>query len=125
MERKFFTLTERQMRKCASVELPSDDEFKAIWMQSHHGKAAGWGMGKRDWIISNMRMTPEYQRGIWQARVDLLNGLDYSEERIDSAYNLGYWTGWDEGSLNRFRREAGAAVFAEFVAAYGPQEVTA
>ena len=36
----------------------------------------------------------EYQRGIWQARIDKANGLEYSEERLESSYNLGYYRGW-------------------------------
>ena len=76
--------------------IPDDEEFKERWKKQHHGKVAGWGMGKRDWIVSEMRNTPQYQLGIWQGRVDAAQGLDYSEERNDSPYNLGYYRGYNE-----------------------------
>lgn len=101
MERKMFTLTEKQLKKCAVVELPSDEHFQQVWKSAHHGKLAGWGMGKRTFIISAMSKTPEYQTGIWQGRVDKANGLDYSEDRIDAPYNLGYFRGYTEYESNR------------------------
>lgn len=100
MERKMFTLTEQQLKKCHSVEMPSDDEIKQRWMKSHHGKLAGWGMGKRDWIVSNMKFTPEYQRGLWQGRMDKQCGLPYAEERNDNLYNLGYYRGYTDWGIN-------------------------
>lgn len=101
MDRKMYQLTEQQLRKCASVEQPSDEWFREKWERSHHGKVTGWGMGKRNWIVSQMARTAEYQRGLWQGRVDRARGLDYSEERIDSAYNLGYYRGYIEYESNR------------------------
>lgn len=101
MERKMYQMTERQLSKCASVEQPSDEWFQAEWKRAHHGKLAGWGMGKRNFIVSQMAHTAEYQQGLWQGRVDRACGLDYSEERIDSAYNLGYHRGYTEYESNR------------------------
>jgi len=104
MARKLYTLTEKQLRKAAespAVEMPSDDEFKAAWKKSHHGKPAGWGMGKAAWIKRQMKNDPEYVRGLWQGMVDQANGLDYSEERNESVYNLGYYRGYTEYESNR------------------------
>lgn len=97
MTRKMYQPTEKQIAKWgefAAPELPTDDQFKAMWKKSHHGKEKGWGMGKRDWIVSNMKNTAEYQTGIWQGRVDAANGLEYSEERNENTYNLGYHRGY-------------------------------
>jgi len=115
MERKIYQPTKNQERKWnafTQVEMPSDDEFKARWKKAHHGKEAGWGMGKRQWIISNMTCTRDYQMGIWQGRADKAAELEYSEERSESAYNLGYYRGytdldsdikgWDSATKERF-----------------------
>lgn len=104
MERKLYTLTEKQIEKAAArpaAEMPSDDEFKAMWKKEHHGKVAGWGMGKAKWIVSNMKHDAEYVRGLWQGAVDAANGLDYSEERSENVYNLGYYRGYTEYQSNR------------------------
>jgi len=101
MERKIFQLTEQQLRKCRTVQLPSDDEIKIMWAKAHSGKVAGWGMKKRDLALSALRGSPEYQRGMWQGRADAARGLDYSEERNDSAYNLGYHQGYTNYQSDR------------------------
>ena len=72
MVRKLYTLTEKQLRKAAespACEMPSDDEFKAQWKKSHHGKLTGWGMGKATWIKRQMKNDPEYVREIGRAHV--------------------------------------------------------
>ena len=109
MERKMYELTEKQLSRCSPMptEMLSDDEFKAIWKKSHHGKVTGWGMGKANWITGRMTSTPEYQLGIWQGRVDKARGLPYSEERNESAYNLGYYRGYSEYESNRRGWDAG------------------
>jgi hypothetical protein len=101
MERKMYQLTEQQLRKCRSVSLPSDDEIKAAFARRHHGVTRGWGMLKRDMILSNLKFDAEYQRGLWQGRVDKANGLSYSEERNDNHYNLGYYRGYTEYESDR------------------------
>lgn len=123
MERKMYQPTEKQAQRWATLSapaMPSDDEFKAMWKKAHHGKLAGWGMGKRDWIISNLKATREYQMNLWQGRVDAVQGLDYqsaepTEEHMNAA-NLGYYRGyceyradgmkgWDLDSRQRFTAE--------------------
>jgi len=97
MERKMYEMTERQIQNWARMsvpQMPADEEFQAMWKKAHHGKVSGWGMGKRNWIVSEMKNTREYQMGIWQGRVDAARGLDYSEERNDNTYNLGYYRGY-------------------------------
>lgn len=104
MERKLYQATESQETKWAKLalpEMPSDDWFKAAWKKRHHGKVTGWGMGKRDWIVSNLKNSREYQMGLWQGRVDAARGLDYSEERNENTYNLGYHRGYTEYQSNR------------------------
>lgn len=105
LERKMFELTQRQLKKCHAVEMPGDEWFQERWKKGHHGKLAGWGMGKRNFVLGSMTCTPEYQRGLWQGRVDKLRGLPYAEERNENTYNLGYhrgYTSWDNNSRNGF-----------------------
>lgn len=105
MERKLYEPTQKQIENWSKLTtpaaIPTDEEFKALWAKRHHGKVAGWGMGKRDWMLSRMTSTPEYQRGIWQGRVDAARGLGYSEERNENTYNLGYHRGYTEYESNR------------------------
>lgn len=105
--RKMYEPTEKQLSKWGEpgkdIEslMPSNDEIKQAWAKSHHGKVAGWGMKKRDLRLSLMTSTYEYQLGIWQGRVDAANGLDYSEDRNENTYNLGYHRGYTEYESNR------------------------
>ena len=104
MDRKMYEPTkgnERKWARYAVVEMPTDEEFKARWAKAHHGKATGWGMSKRDYILSNMTQTQEYQMGLWQGRVDKARGLEYSEERNENTYNLGYYRGYTDYESNR------------------------
>lgn len=104
MERKLYEPTAKQVEnwaKLTPVQMPTDEEFKAKWAKQHHGKTTGWGMGKRQWIISNLSNSREYQMGLWQGRVDAARGLDYSEERNENTYNLGYFRGYTEYESNR------------------------
>ena len=110
MERKMYQPTKNQERKWAKFEtpeMPTDDEFKAGWARAHGGKTNGWGIGKRDFVLRNMTSTREYQMGIWQGRVDKARGLDYSEERNENTYNLGYYRGYTEYESNRRGWDAG------------------
>lgn len=113
--RKMYQPTNNQERKWArheALEMPSDEEFKAIWAKAHHGKVRGWGMQKRNWILNNMKRSREYQMGLWQGRVDAARGMDYAEERNENTYNLGYYQGytgyesnrrgWDRATRERF-----------------------
>jgi len=105
MERKMYQPTANQEKKWSAYSstkmLPSDEWFRDRWQKDHHGKVAGWGMGKRNYILSNMTMTREYQMGIWQGRVDKARGLEYAEERNENTYNLGYYRGYTEYESNR------------------------
>lgn len=100
MNRKMYQPTKNQEAKWNAygpVEMPSDDEFKARWAKSHGGKTRGWGLKKRDWVLSNMANTREYQEAIWQGRVDFLQGISYQADENEenaSAYNLGYYRGY-------------------------------
>lgn len=106
MERKIYQLTAKQIEKAERatlnvVPMPSDEQFQAQWKKTHHGKLTGWGMGKAAWVKSHMSLDAEYMRGLWQGMVDKANGLDYSEERNENTYNLGYYRGYTEYESNR------------------------
>lgn len=102
MATKTYELTQSQRNKIkrhaelyGNIEMPSDEWFKA-----NRGRKP-WGLFKRDWIVSKMKFTEEYQLGLGQGRVDAANGLEYTEERPDSAYNLGYYRGYQGYESNR------------------------
>lgn len=106
MERKIYQPTEKQNVKFSQSldvsNMPSDEQFKAQWAKRHHGKTAGWGLEKRQWILSNMTTSREYQLGLWQARADFAQDLDYQNAPLTdentNAYNLGYYRGWNDGN---------------------------
>lgn len=96
-ERRMYQPTEAQEQKWAQFvapAMPTDEQFRAWWKKAHHGKVTGWGMGKCNWIVSQLKYSREYQMGLWQGRVDRAQGLDYSEERNENTYNLGYYRGY-------------------------------
>lgn len=123
MERMIYEPTDRQIaewNRPVSLEVPTDEEFKAAWAKRHHGRTTGWGMEKRDWMLRAMKVNPEYQRGLWQGRVDAARELEYSEERSESAYNLGYHRGYTEFWSNY--RGWDAKTKSEFAAKYMSDE---
>lgn len=79
------------------MTIPSDDYFKDLAKK----RRKPWGIVKRDYIVGAMAGKREYQIGLWQGRVDKARGLDYSEERNENAYNLGYYRGYTEYESNR------------------------
>jgi len=92
---------EKRWAKFSGIEMPTDEQFKARWAKAHHGKAKGWGIGKRDFVLNSMTKTCEYQTGLWQGRVDAANSLPYSEARNENTYNLGYYRGYTDYASNR------------------------
>jgi hypothetical protein len=113
-DRKMYEPTKNQERKWAKfadVEMPSDEEFKARGKKEHKP----WGLLKRNYVLGRMTQTREYQVGIWQGRVDRGRDLNYSEERSENVYNLGYYRGytgyksdrkgWDRETRARFDKK--------------------
>lgn len=108
MERRMYQMTERQAALPTSHTIPSDDEIKVIAKKARKP----WGIVKRDLSLQALRRTHDYTLGLWQGRVDAARGLEYSEERFNSEYNLGYHDGylgyasdrkgWDKGTRERF-----------------------
>lgn len=121
MERKLYEPTEKQLEKWSIADatvrtMPTDEEFKAAFKKRYR-KTTGWGMMKRDWVVSEMKNTTEYQRGIWQGRVDAAQGLEYGEKEDESTYNLGYYRGYTEYK-SRGTRGWDKAQAAEFESKY-------
>jgi hypothetical protein len=105
-KRVMYEPNEKQKKRWAEFKndppkIPSDDEFKEKWKQSHHGKEIGWGMEKQKYMLAILRQHPNYELGIGQGRVDAHRGLDYAEERDQKTYNLGYHLGFTEYQSNR------------------------
>lgn len=129
MDRVLYQPTQKQLEKWALADasqpgMPTDEWFKERWEKDHHGKQSGWGMGKKNWIVGQMKNTSEYQRGIWQGRVDCATGYGYAEERSESAYNLGYFRGYTEFE-SRGTGGWDSAQAQEFKSTYCKQEQTA
>ncbi len=103
MERKIYQLTDKQIAKAVAsrFDMPSDDEIKSRWMEAHHGKVTGWGMEKAELTRKQLKGDVEYQRGIWQGRVDRANDVEYNEERTTSSYNMGYHEGYSNYESDR------------------------
>jgi len=104
MDRKQYQPTEKQLQKWGTLkssEMPSDDEFKAAWKHSHHNVERGWGMGKRDWVVNHANdhliWTIEYNIGLWQGRIDALQGLEPIEtpDYHNDPYQYGYFHGFN------------------------------
>jgi hypothetical protein len=98
-KRQMYIPTPKQEQKWSQQsisQIPTDEAIKEAWKKSHHGKEAGWGMGKRTIVLNNLRQGREYNMGLWQGKLDRLNGIPYNEERNDKTYNLGYFAGYDE-----------------------------
>jgi hypothetical protein len=68
---------------------------------------------RRAATMDELKGNPEYHRGIWQARIDNARGLPYSEDRNDSAYNLGYYRGYTEYDRDL---KGGVTIPAEYLA---------
>lgn len=109
--------TAKQLEKWNALKpavMPSDDEFKAQWKKAHHGKETGWGMGKRNWVISHandsLTQTVEYNLGVWQGRVDAARGEEAqpTPEYHINPFQHGYYTGYTEFASfwNGFDRNA-------------------
>lgn len=121
-----FQPTEKQIERWNQIKtpvMPSDDEFKAQWKKSHHGKEAGWGMEKRDWVANHandhLTYTVEYNIGLWQGRVDAMNGdaaietNNYHTDPYQNGYYSGYnnfasfWKGFDRNARADFQSKFG------------------
>lgn len=99
MTRKMYELTQKQIEKIqnAAWSMPSDDEIKAQAQKEHRP----WGLVKRDIVLRGLKFSTEYIRGLGQGMVDKASGLEYSEERSDNHYNLGYYRGYTDYESNR------------------------
>lgn len=103
MNRREYEPTEKQIEnwsKLYPAPMPTDDEFKAQWKRQHHGKESGWGMGKRNWVAlhkdDNLTCNADYERGVWQGRLDAALGLDMAEtpHYHTDAFEHGYYSGY-------------------------------
>ena len=118
MSRMIYEPTAKQLAKFAAHKtpaIPTDEEFKA---DAKKRRIKNWGKLKRDWITQTMRDDPQFIIGIWQGRVDAARGLNYSEERSESAYNLGYYRGFTNYESDRKGMDIQAR--ADFDAKYLP-----
>lgn len=118
MDRKMFEPTAKQVEKWSMFKptLQTDEEYKARGKKERKP----WGILKRNDVLRNMTMSAEYQRGLWQGRVDKARGLDYCEERNENTYNLGYYRGYTEFNADLNDRQGwDKATFEWFWQTYG------
>lgn len=102
MERRIYKLTKGNEKKI-SVQTEDIDNMVNEFSENTTGKNKG--LKVRDYKLSLMAQTREYIQGCWQGKLDRVSGLDYSEERNDSAYNLGYYRGYNENPSG-YKRDA-------------------
>jgi hypothetical protein len=95
MNRRIYRLSDREIQKTKTVEqiAAAYNQTREYWT-ARGLSGSRLGLKMRDAKLSNMKYDPEYLRGIGQGRLDRATGMDYSEERNDSAYNLGYYRGY-------------------------------
>ncbi len=93
MTRKIYTLTEKDLKKAAQFASAATNRKDRV-EANPSGYKKVQAAKRRAASMDALKGDTEYHRGIGQARVDRANGLEYSEERNDSAYNLGYYRGW-------------------------------
>lgn len=129
MERKLYQPTEKQLKLWNTLKpatMPTDEEFKTSWKRAHHNVERGWGMGKRDWVAAHandhLTETIDYMIGLWQGRIDALQGLDPlpSPNYHTSPYDNGYYHGFHgfESFWKGYDRQAREKLIAQ----YGNQE---
>ena len=93
MERIIYTATPEQLKSWASYVhpvIPSDDVLK------QQGKRIGrpWSLIKKDLCKELTIGSPEFQKGMWQGRVDRARGLGYVEHG-KGAYQKGHYFGYN------------------------------
>src|ERR1035437_844260 len=120
--RQIYQPTAKQLMLPVTPQIPSDEKIKE--MAKTGRKHTPWGLLKRDLLLSAMRSTRDFMVGMWQARVDALNGHPYHEARLTEEYNmgdhegyLGYQAhgsdGWDKVTRERFYSTYGPGKAAE------------
>jgi len=104
MKRRMYKLTKSNEKKI--VTEPNDiDKLVSRFdeKKSEYKTGQMFGMAKRDYKCALIAGTRDYIIGCWQGKLDNVEGLEYSEERNDKYYNLGYYRGYNEnprGYLN-------------------------
>ena len=96
MNRKMYQLTERDTEKANRVREQAERELAHIEENADRlRKQKKYGLRKRDVARRALKGDTEYVRGLWQGRIDRVRGMDYTDERPGSSYNMGYYTGWN------------------------------
>ncbi len=101
MTRVIYQLTEKNLAKCTPQGRRAQDRRdKADENKVKLGRK--YGLECRAAARDALKADPEYQRGLWQGRIDAANDLNYHEERLEKAYNMGYHAGYTgyESDLN-------------------------
>lgn len=103
-KRKIYKLTPSNEKKI-TIELSEIDGMLKEFSDNFKGKNKG--LKCRDYKLNLMSQTKEYFQGCWQGKLDNCSGLDYSEERNENVYNMGYYRGYREnksGYLNDVKK---------------------
>ena len=100
MDRKMYQLTARDEKKASRNE--RENENARAWADANKAKLGRkYGIRCREIARQALKGDTEYFRGMGQGRVDAANELPYSEERNDSAYNMGYHEGYTNYASHR------------------------
>jgi len=94
MERKLYKLTDGNKKKI-TVNPEDIDNLVSEYSKSLKSSKKK-GLMVLDYKLKLMAKTEDYILGCWQGKLDKSSGLEYSEERNDNFYNLGYYRGYTE-----------------------------
>ena len=98
MERRIYQLTDADLKRAEKkLRMRERDMARAdADLQTTNGKAhRKASLRKRDAAGLALQGNAEWQRGRGQGILDRLSGLPYHEERLTSAYNAGYYAGYN------------------------------
>lgn len=99
MDRVIYQLTERDIKKAQEKEAQRRRELEEIEKRRDDKRywkrrRTTYGLAKRDLCGHALAGDVDWYLGRGQGILDKMSGLGYSEERLSSAYNSGYYDGY-------------------------------
>lgn len=91
--RRRYVLSDKELKKARDFARMALE--KRAWADANKKRLGKrYPLECREAGLQALKGDPEYLRGMGQGRLDRAMGLAYSEERTNSAYNLGYYRGY-------------------------------
>jgi hypothetical protein len=95
MDKKIYQLTTQDLKKIRHTK----EDIPAMLEKFDENKeklGKKFAIKKRDFASSILGGTKEYVQGCGQGRMDKYLGLPYAEKTDDTAYNSGYYNGYNQ-----------------------------